>query len=392
MKDQQNDETQIVGANEEYPEADALSTSRWKSFAAEIDGLGRKIRQSAGVEDFAEFRRMEFWGRCASAIGYATAWIIPNPISAYLISQGNFTRWSIVLHQVSHGAFDRMPNVPERYKSAYFGKGYRRFLDWFDWITPRNWSDEHNKLHHYHLGSPRDPDVVWRNATFIHNIQAPLLIRYLISALIALVWKPVYYAVNTLAESRHQRGLLATNSIGWNNWSPLTPEGRELWLVCLLPYAAFRFLLLPALFLPLGKAAFLSVLVNSVLAELFTNLHSFMTIAPNHTGDDLYSFEETSSGRAEYFLRQILGTVNYPSGGCFVDFLYGGMNYQIEHHLWPEATVLQCRRIRPHLKTICARYGVRYLEAPMLSRVRKTIEIMAGASRQVEIPKRVRAA
>ncbi len=360
-------------------------TAKWKSFAAEIDSIDKDLRSTDGVEDFKQLRKMEFWGRCCSLLGYLTAWILPNPISALLISQGNFTRWSLVLHPISHGAFDKSAHVPEKYKSTLFGKSSRRFLDWFDWITPNNWNDEHNKLHHYHLGSDKDPDVVLRNTSFIRELKLPPLLRYVVAFLLASAWKPVYYAVNTLAESRHQRGLLATNRISWNNWSLFTPEGRELWFVCLLPYALYRFVLLPLLFLPLGKTAVISVLLNSVLAEILTNLHSFMMIAPNHTGEDIYNFSGLPKGKPEYYLRQIMGTVNYPAGNDFFDFIHGGMNYQIEHHLWPEASILQYRRLRPRLQEICARYGVPYVEENVLSRLLKTIKIIAGSTAQTEL-------
>ena len=361
-------------------------SSHWASFVEEIDELGKSIRQSDGIEDFRQFRKMEFWGRCASLLGYATAWIAPNPVSALLISHGNFARWSLVLHPVSHGAFDRSRAVPSRYKSHRFAHGLRRFLDWFDWITPESWSEEHNHLHHYYLGSPKDPDVVGRNAAMIRELRAPAAIRYLLAIILACVWKPTYYAVNTLAESRHQSGLLPSNRLGWNNWSPMTAEGRELWTRCLLPYATFRFVLVPALFLPLGQAAALNVLMNSIIAELLTNLYSFIMIGPNHTGDDLYTFAHASQGKADHYLRQIIGTVNYPSGGDVNDFIYGGMNYQIEHHLWPAASIFQYRRVRPKLREICARYQIPYHEAPVSLRFLKTLKILAGTSQQLEQP------
>lgn len=358
----------------------------WDQFAAEIDSIGKDIEVDNGQANLAHLRKMELWGRLASFIGYATAWIVPNPISAYLISHGNFVRWTLFFHPVSHGTFDHIPNVPNKYKSTRCGRGYRRLIDWFDWITPSNWHDEHDKLHHYHLGSPRDPDVVSRNAAFIRKIPAPAFVRYTLSIILACVWKPMFFAVETLAESRHQRGLLKTNRLGWNNWNPLTPEGRELWLVCLLPYIVFRFIFLPALFLPLGEAAAVNVLWNSLFAEGLTNFFSFMTIAPNHTGDDLYNFLDAPKGKGEYYVRQIAGTVSYPAGNDLVDFFfYGGTSYQIEHHLWPEAYMLQCRRVRPRLKQVCEKYGVQYIEGSLLSRFVKTLKVIAGTSQQLDL-------
>ncbi len=364
---------------------------KWKNFVAEIKTLGREMEAKTGFADYLQLRKMERWGRCATFIGYATAWIFPNPISALFISQGIYTRWGTVFHQVSHGVFDRIPGVPDRYKSHSFAKGRRRFLDWFDWIVPEDWAIEHNLLHHYYLGSEKDPDVVWRNSEKIRALKAPLALKYFIAGVIACIWKPFYYAPNTLAEAKHHEGVLPTNRIGWDNWDPRTPQGWRLWSVNLLPYIGYRFFILPALFIPLGSWAVFSVFANSVMAEIFTNLHSFSTIGPNHTGDDISTFTGSSKNHAEFYLRQIVGTVNFPAGNDFVDFIYGGMNYQIEHHIWPEASLLQCQRARPKIKEICKRYGVRYHEASLWPRVVKTIGMIAGSCEVLQTEPRSKA-
>jgi fatty acid desaturase len=362
------------------------SREKWNRFALEIDRLGRELRDQVSEADFRHLLTYERWGRVASFLGYATAWILPNPISALFISFGNFTRWASVFHPISHGAFDCVSGIPKRYSSSGFAQGPRRFLDWFDWITPQNWDVEHNHLHHYFTGGEKDPDILGRNAALIRSLRAPLVVRYLISIFLATIWKPFYYAANTLAERRHLQGRASTNRIGWNNWNPFHPLGRELWLTCLLPYAIARFVILPALFLPLGLRAALYVLANSALAELLTNLHSFCTIAPNHSGEDIPIFNTPAKGRADFFLRQIIGTVNFPTHGEFGDFLVGGMNYQIEHHLWPDLPLRQYQRARPLLKAICAKYGVPYKEEPIFRRVWITLRLMAGAGPILELP------
>lgn len=360
-------------------ESDPFKTARWAEFAREVDELGREARALTGPEDFAHLRKMERWGRLATVVGYATAWIAPNPLSAYLISQGNFARWAVVLHPISHGAMDRVPGIPARYTSKRFARGWRRFFDWMDWIKPENWHLEHDQLHHYHLGTEKDPDVVWRNAEKIRTLPIPHFLRMTLAFVVACVWKPFYYAPNTVMEARHHRRLAPSNKIGWNTWNPMTPEGRELWMECLLPYALLRFALIPLLFSPLGKGAVIAVLLNSLFAELMTNLHSFAAIGPNHTGDDVPVFDTPSKSRAEFYYRQIAGSINFPAGGDVRDFFYGGLNYQIEHHLWPTASLLQCQRLRPRLQEICARYDIPYIEAGMLSRVLVTLRTMAGS-------------
>ena len=40
--------------------------------------------QDVGPEDLAHLLKLERWGRICTGLGYATAWIAPNPISAFL--------------------------------------------------------------------------------------------------------------------------------------------------------------------------------------------------------------------------------------------------------------------------------------------------------------------
>jgi hypothetical protein len=51
-----------------------------------------------GNQDFKHLKKMERWGQLCSLLGYGTAWIFPNPVSALLISQGSFTRWTQMTH------------------------------------------------------------------------------------------------------------------------------------------------------------------------------------------------------------------------------------------------------------------------------------------------------
>ena len=100
---------------------------------------------------------------------------------------------------------------------------------------------------------------------------------------------------------------------------------------------------------------------NLVLAELFTNMHAFVTIVTNHAGSDLYSFEDSVKPRSgSFYVRQIVSSVNYNYGSNFLDFLHGWLNYQIEHHVWPDLSMLSYQKGAPQLREICQKYGIGY--------------------------------
>lgn len=369
------------------------------AFRADVDALHAELKADLGEPDLAHLRKMVRWGRICSIAGYALAWPMANPLAAILIGMGNVGRWASVTHPVMHRGYDAVPGVPQRYLSRNFAIGWRRYLDWLDWLHPDAWAHEHNQLHHYHTGQRDDPDIVERNAWFIRHPAVPRPVKWLLIVLLMMTWKLTYYAPNTFwALKQHQRIRAQTPEQqrtqplptmgtvdrivipGEKVVLPVTSWGLQFYLRCVMPYALFRFGLLPALFLPLGTDAWLAVLINSVLAEVVANVVTFVTIAPNHTGEDVYAFDDPCRNRAEFYVRQAAGSVNYPGGTDLQDFAQGYLNYQIEHHFWPDLPLLKYRQAAPRLKEICRRHGVPYIEENVFRRFGKLWSIMMGDS------------
>ena len=361
-----------------------LSDQDVENFTQEIMALRRAANERLSLEDFKHLKKIERWGKLSSLAGYGTAWIAPNLISAFLMSQGNVTRWTTIAHHVLHKGFDKIEGIPERYTSKGFAKGWRRFLDWNDWMLPEAWSNEHNKLHHYNLGEAADPDQVELNLEWLRDSNLPMPIRYAVVALFAATWKPVYYAPNTLKHLRSTKN----NVLGEERdsatltqlalWNPLNPAARDLWSKCLLPYIFVKFVLMPLLFIPLGPVAVINVWINTLLAEIISNLHGFLVVVPNHAGNDILLFEDSANNKSEFFLRQITGSTNFKTGGDINDMLHGWLNYQIEHHLWPDLPMSEYQRLQPQVKALCQKYGIPYVQESVWVRLKKTVDIMVG--------------
>jgi fatty acid desaturase len=314
---------------------------------------------------------MERWGRVCTTLGMLSAGIAPNPASALLLSLGRSTRW-LLMHHVGHRGYDKVPGVPARYTSKVFARGKRRFLDWPDWMLPEAWIYEHNVLHHSFTGEERDPDLIERNTEELRKYPEP--VRYALLGLLSITWRASYYAPNTLDtyRARLDAKLGTEQSEGRN---------RELWLQCYLPYAALHFGLLPLAYLPLGPWGVFSSFSNQVMAELLTNLHTFLVVGPNHSGDDLYRFDDRPTSRAEHALRQVLGSTNYRTGGDLVDYGHLFLNYQIEHHLFPDVPMRQYQKVQPKVRAICEKHGIPYVEQSVFSRAKKMLDIAVGKTK-----------
>ena len=68
------------------------------------------------------------------------------------------------------------------------------------------------------------------------------------------------------------------------------------------------------------------------------------------------------------------------------DFLHGWLNFQIEHHLWPQLSMLSYQRAAPEVKKICAKHGVPYVQHNVFWRLKKTVDIMTGDASMRRFP------
>ncbi|MBE7196076.1 MAG: fatty acid desaturase, partial [Gordonia polyisoprenivorans] len=81
------------------------------------------------------------------------------------------------------------------------------------------------------------------------------------------------------------------------------------------------------------------------------------SFAPNHKGMPIIAAHE----KLDYLRRQVLTSRNV-RGGWFVDQLLGGLNYQIEHHLFPSMPRANLRRARQLVREHCAHHDITYTE------------------------------
>ncbi|CAM3307735.1 acyl-CoA desaturase [Kibdelosporangium persicum] len=112
-----------------------------------------------------------------------------------------------------------------------------------------------------------------------------------------------------------------------------------------------------ALFLVLspGKAVLFIVVHQAVMG-----VYLGCSFAPNHKGMPIIA-----AGQKVDFLRKQVLTSRNISGGRWVDFLLGGLNHQIEHHLFPSMPRTNLRRAQPLVRAYCARHGIPYTQCSM---------------------------
>jgi fatty acid desaturase len=217
------------------------------------------------------------------------------------------------------------------------------------------WTDKHNKHHANpnHVG--KDPDVevgalVWTRAQAVEREGfARFLTKYQ-----AWLFFPML-----LLEG------LALKVASFRDLGRLSARERAVEGGLLVAHlAGYTALLLTVL--PLGQAIAFAALHHALFG-----LHLGCSFAPNHKGMEM----PPEGARWGHLRRQVLTSRNV-RGNPLTDFFLGGLNYQIEHHLFPSMPRPHLRLAQPLVRAHCARLGVPYAEAALVDSYRQALTSM----------------
>lgn len=347
------------------------------NFAKEIKAIGKQATLNLSKKDYYHMRIIGISGKASLILGILACGYGHYIVSSLLIAWSLMIDW-LLMHHIGHGGYNKIKDIPKRFHSKHYGIGWRRYIDWFDWIKPEAWNYEHNYLHHSFTGEIKDPDLVEENLQWLAASHHPTVLKVALLTLFAFTWKITYYSARTLSYLRDH------NKITFRNFFDIRQKSqRVMWLQLFIPYVGFHFLLLPLLMEYLFSAGW-AFFWCRFAAELLHNLHTFIIIVPNHAGEDLYRFHDIGKhnrGGSHFYLRQITGSANYHCGNEWLDLSQMYLNYQIEHHVFPALPMRQYRLIQPQIKALCEKYQVPYVQESVWKRCYKMVCIAIGVTK-----------
>ncbi|MGI9009431.1 MAG: fatty acid desaturase family protein [Streptosporangiaceae bacterium] len=103
------------------------------------------------------------------------------------------------------------------------------------------------------------------------------------------------------------------------------------------------------------------------------------SFAPNHKGMPVLGEDDN----LDFLRRQVLTSRNI-RGGWLTDFVLGGLNYQIEHHLFPSMPRPSLRHAQAPVRAFCAERGIAYRETGFIgsyAQVLRHLNMVGGSLR-----------
>lgn len=355
----------------------ATRASKNAAFGAEINEIKREFEAQIGAEDVIRVKKLSAFSRRLEAAGRLLIHFSPGPVSFSIgvlsLAAHKQLHASEIGHAVLHGAYDKLPGA-----EAFQSKRYR----WETPIDEETWRHGHNVLHHQYTNVVgKDPDCKYGTIRLNGNVPwKPSNRNQHLKPL--LIWPSFAFSMGA-----HFSGMIDFylrkpedyDVLPDRKWVTVVDAHRK-WLRKVVPYYAKEYLFFPALAGPM----FWKVALGNSMAESIRSIYSAATIFTGHVGDDTASYPAgtRASSRGEWYAMQVRSSNNFEVPG-WMSVLCGGLDYQIEHHLFPKWPPNRLRQAAPRVREACERHGVQYRTAPwgtMLRRVFRQLRTLSHAN------------
>lgn len=104
-------------------------------------------------------------------------------------------------------------------------------------------------------------------------------------------------------------------------------------------------------------------LIFSTLAGFIISIVFQLAHTVEHTA---FPMPDAETGRLEdeWAVHQLKTTANFATNNKVVNWLVGGLNFQVEHHLFPKISHVHYPAISKIIRNTCIEYGIPYIEYP----------------------------
>lgn len=256
-----------------------------------------------------------------------------------------------VMHDGAHGSYSRNQWVNEMMGHSLNLLGGSVYF----------WKLKHNVNHHTFTNvEGMDDDIDIKPWVRVHEGQPKHwfhrfqhIYSLLLYGLTYLFW--IFY--NDL--KKYFTGKIADNT----QMKPMSVKEHIIFWVTKVTYVAV-FLVLPMFFagvVPTLVGYGVMVFVTGVfIAVVFQLAH-----VVEHT-DFVHPETDGTHIEAEWAVHQVATTVNFATHNKVWNWLFGGLNFQVEHHLFPRISHVHYPEINKRLKEVCAEFGIQYREYPTM--------------------------
>ncbi len=255
-----------------------------------------------------------------------------------------------VMHDGAHGSFSGSPVVNKLAAGTINIFGASLFM----------WSMKHNVIHHAYTNVEEFDDDIdiqpWLRMSpgqpryFAHRFQfiyfAPLY------SLLLILW------IFMLDFQKYFKGRIGAMQLKKMS----TKDHVSFWAVKVVYVALF-------VALPIYMVGLVPFLMGFLVYALITGFVLSIVFQLAHTFEETtfaHVTENNANVDTQWAVHQLQTTANFATRSALVNWYTGGLNFQVEHHLFPKISHIHYPAINRIVMQTCADYGVIYQEFPSM--------------------------
>ncbi len=255
-----------------------------------------------------------------------------------------------VMHDGSHGSFSHNKWLNRIAASSISMLGANHFM----------WNMKHNMIHHSFTNVDGVDDdievgILMRMAPTqkhykVHKFQH--LYFWVLYMLLYVFW--IFFADYRKYFSQ-KIGSVPLKKMNWN-------DHVEFWSVKLYHAAVF-------IVLPIATVGWLYWMIGFIVMSFFAGFVLSIVFQLAHTVEHTefpIADIDTNKLPDEFAAHQIKTTANFATRNKLVSWLVGGLNFQIEHHLFPKISHVHYPAISEIVRNVCREYQLQYIEYPTM--------------------------
>lgn len=310
-----------------------------------LDAIQKEVEDSLGDNDVAYIKGLIRFQR-GLEVGGRAALLFSHKKPLFWLGTGMLGLSKIlenmeIGHNVIHGQWDWM-NDPEIHSTTW---------EWDMTCPSSQWMHSHNFVHHKYtniLGMDNDVGYGILRVTRDRKWSPFFLAQPLTNVVLASLfqWAVAFYDVEL---GRYFAGKQSWEDTAPRFWDVVHKSKRQV---------IKDYILFPAL----SGTHFATTAKANMYANLARNLWSYAVIFCGHFPDETETFTKeqfANETQGEWYLRQMLGSANF-HGGKILTILSGNLNYQIEHHLFPDMPSNRLADVGKKVRALAEEYDLPY--------------------------------
>ncbi len=218
------------------------------------------------------------------------------------------------------------------------------------------WNNKHNIIHHTYTNIDGVDDDIeikpmlrmcpTQKKYFIHRFQH--IYVWFLYTLLLIIW---VFATDYTKYFKRRVGSVPIKKMS-------TFEHFAFWIA----KVGYAFMMIA---LPIYLVGFLPWLVGFLILAMFAGFVLSIVFQLAHTVEHTAfptPLEDSNRIENEWAIHQIETTANFATKNKLISWLVGGLNFQIEHHLFPKISHVHYPAISKIIKKTCEEFNVKYIE------------------------------